>query len=151
MSKECRLLEYVRVLMRVMLVSERTSAEHQHVIKFNALDFHMLGMLREASSLRASAMADMLGVAPTTASSVIARLVKRGYIARTQSEEDRRAYDLTLTEQGRKIAEAIHRQDIQNMGVFLSALSEGDQETFLSLMDQVVARVAALEDGATSG
>ncbi|MEM6371944.1 MAG: MarR family transcriptional regulator [Pseudomonadota bacterium] len=149
MSKERRLLEYVHVLMRVMLVSERTSRDHQHVIKFNALDFHMLGLLREAPSLRASAIADMLGVAPTTASSVIARLVKRGYIVRTQNAEDRRAYDLRLTEQGREIAQTIHRQDLQNMGVFLSALSPEDQDRFLTLMDQVVARVAALEEDAS--
>lgn len=151
MNKECRLLEYVQVLMRVMLVSERTSAEHQHVIRFNALDFHVLGLLRDAPSLRASAMVDMLGVVPTTASSVIARLVKRGFILRRQSDEDRRAYDLSLTPEGRRIAETIHRQDLQNMGVFLSALSPDDQDTLLRLMDSVVTRVAALENAPRSG
>ncbi|MEO1555154.1 MAG: MarR family transcriptional regulator [Pseudomonadota bacterium] len=151
MSKENKLLDYVHVLMRVMLVSERTSRDHQHVIKFNALDFHVLGLLREGGVLRASAVADALGVAPTTASSVIARLVKRGFIARTQSVEDRRAFDLTLTAEGRVIAQTIHRQDLQNMGVFLSALSDSDQDTLLRILDQVVTRVAALEDETASG
>jgi len=151
MTKECKLLEYVRVLMRVMLVSERTGPEHQHVIKFNALDFHTLSMLREAPCLRASAMADQLGVAPTTASSVIARLVKRGYIARTQNEADRRAYDLTLTQDGRRIAEAIHGQDLRNMGLFLSALTEDDQDMLLGLLGRVVSRVAQLEERDDAG
>ncbi len=151
MTKACKLLEYVHVLMRVMLVSERTGPEHQHVIKFNPLDFHTLSMLRTAPSLRASDMADGLGVAATTASSVIARLVKRGYVARTQNKTDRRAYDLTLTTQGRQIAEAIHSQDIRNMELFLSALSGGDQDNLLDLLGQVAGRVEALEtDGAAA-
>ncbi|WP_299141402.1 MarR family transcriptional regulator [uncultured Tateyamaria sp.] len=146
MTKERKLLDYVHVLMRVMLVSERTGPEHQHVIKFNALDFHTLSMLREApGSLRASDMADQLGVAATTASSVIARLVKRGYVARAQNQVDRRAYDLTLTADGRRIAEAIHSQDLRNMGLFLSALTEDDQDQLLGLLGRVVGRVAMLE------
>ncbi|WP_299623586.1 MarR family transcriptional regulator [uncultured Tateyamaria sp.] len=149
MTKEKHLLEYVHVLMRVMLVSERTAPEHQHVIKFNPLDFHTLGLLREAPGTRASAVADALGVVPTTASSVIARLVKRGYVARTQSAQDRRAYDLTLTEDGMRVAQTIHQQDLRNMGLFLSALSEVDQDKLIEILGQVVSRVADLEGRAT--
>lgn len=124
------LLENVRQLMRVMLVSERTPPEHQHVIKYNALDFHLLGMLRERGNVRASDVAAEMGIAPTTASSVISRLKSRGLIVRTQSTQDRRAYDLALSDEGLRIAMTIHEQDLQNMGLFLSAL-EGDQQDVL--------------------
>lgn len=147
MTKEKQLLDAVHVLMRVMLVSERTSPEHQHVIKFNPLDFHTLGLLRQAPGTRATAVADALGVVPTTASSVIARLVKRGYIARTQSRKDRRAYELTLTDEGMRIAQTIHNQDLRNMGLFLSALSQSDQDKLIEMLGQVAAQVAALESG----
>ena len=145
MTEDHRLLGYVRTLMRVMLVSERTSPEHQHVMRFNALDFHTLGMLREHGVVRASGIADALGIVPTTASSVVSRLTKRGLIERRQSTEDRRAYDLQLTPEGRRIAEAIHAQDLQNMNLFLSALTPEEQAEFLRLMDRVVTRVAQLE------
>ncbi len=145
MTKDCRLLEYVRTLMRVMLVSERTGPEHQHVVRFNALDFHTLGMLREHEPQRASDIADALGIVPTTVSSVVSRLVKRGLIARTQSKEDRRAFELYLTDEGRKVAEAIHSQDLRNMNLFLSALNGDDQDALLDLLGQVVGRVEALE------
>ncbi|MEL7132718.1 MAG: MarR family transcriptional regulator, partial [Pseudomonadota bacterium] len=138
-------LQHVRTLMRVMLVSERTQPEHRHVIRFNALDFHTLGMLRQGVRVRASAIADELGIAPTTVSSVVSRLIKRGMITRTQSAEDRRAFDLSLTEEGRKIAEAIHRQDLRNMNLFLSALDDDDQNRLLDILGQVARRVAELE------
>ena len=146
MTNENRLLSHVRQLMHVMLVSERTAPEHQHVIRFNALDFHMLGLLRENGSLRASAAADMIGIAPTTASSVISRLNSRGLIERTQSQADRRAYDIALSDQGRRIANTIHQQDIHNMGVFLSALSKEEQEVLIELLGKVATRVQKLAE-----
>ncbi|WP_299043075.1 MarR family transcriptional regulator [uncultured Tateyamaria sp.] len=147
MTEDYRLLGYVRTLMRVMLVSERTSPEHQHVVRFNALDFHALGMLRENGVVRASGISDALGIVPTTASSVVARLIKRGLIERQQSTEDRRAYDLQLTSEGRRIADAIHTQDLHNMNLFLSALEPHDQAALLDLLGRVVERVSALENG----
>ncbi len=137
--------------MRVMLISERTSPEHRHVIRFNALDFHTLAIVRTAPGVRATAVAAQLGVAPTTASSVIARLVSRGLIQRQQCSQDRRAYELDLTDEGRAVADAIHTQDLRNMALFLSALSAREQTQLVALMDKVVERVAALEAGTPSG
>ena len=149
MTRNAELLENVRQLMRVMLVSERTQPEHQHVMRFNALDFHLLGLLRESGTLRSSEAADQLGVAPTTTSSVIARLKSRGLIAREQSKMDKRAYDISLTGEGAGIAAAIHQQDLKNMGLFLSALEEDEQESLISLLSKVVARVRQLEEEKT--
>ncbi|MBD3663832.1 MarR family winged helix-turn-helix transcriptional regulator [Sulfitobacter aestuariivivens] len=145
MSRETRLLDSVRQLMHVMLVSERTAPEHQHVIRFNALDFHLLGLLREQGSLRASDAAEQIGIAPTTASSVIARLKSRGLIERTQSKTDRRAYDIALSDKGLEIAQTIHAQDIQNMGVFLSALTASEQDMLIALMGKVATHVETLQ------
>ncbi|MEL6451778.1 MAG: MarR family transcriptional regulator [Pseudomonadota bacterium] len=145
MTKDCRLLDYVRTLMRVMLVSERTDPAHRHVIRFNALDFHTLGMLREVEPLRATAIADALGIAPTTISSVVGRLIKRGLVVRQQSDADRRAYDLRLSAEGRRVAEAIHGQDLRNMNLFLAALSAEDQDKLLDLLGAVVTHVETLE------
>ncbi|WP_299283518.1 MarR family transcriptional regulator [uncultured Tateyamaria sp.] len=150
MDKELELLGYVGTLLRVMLVSELTSPEHQHVIRFNLSDFTALGMLREQQVVRASELAGTLGIVPTTASSVIARLVKRGLVSRTQSETDRRAYDLSLTPEGAQLANAIHNQDLHNMRLFLSALDDEDQTTLLSLLGRVVERVASLENAEAS-
>ena len=149
MSKEQQLLDYVKTLMRVMLISERTPPEHQHVIKFNPLDFHTLGMVRAMPGVRASAVVAALGIAPTTVSSVISRLIARGWIRREQCKDDRRVYELHLTDEGQDIADTIFRQDLRNMGLFLSALAPQEQDQMLSLLDKVVARVTELENAAS--
>ena len=145
MTREEQLLDQVKTLMRIMLISERTPPEHRHVIKFNPLDFHTLGLVRRTPGVKASAVANALGIAATTASSVIARLRSQGLIERRRCCFDRRAYELHLTKDGSQMADRIHDKDMHNMSLFLSALSEGQQLKMLELLDKVVEKVEALE------
>lgn len=145
MSKEEQLADIVGELMRIMLISERTPPENQHVTKYNPLDFHTIGALRVQPGIRATALSDRLGVAPTTTSSVIARLVKSGLIRRTQSREDKRAAALFLTEDGAAMADAIRSQDLKNMALFLSALAPDEQDEILRLLGKVISLVQQLD------
>lgn len=145
MTREEQLLDQVKTLMRIMLVSERTPPEHRHVVKFNPLDFHTLGLVRSRPGVKASAVANALGIAATTASSVIARLKSQGLIERRRCCFDRRAYELHLTRDGSQLADTIHDKDMHNMSLFLSALTDGQQLKMLELLDKVVDKVEAIE------
>lgn len=145
MSRAPELLELVGTLMRVMLVSERTPKDHRHAIPYNALDFNTIGALRHAPGMRATELTELLGVGPTTTSSVIARLVKRGLVERQRSKSDARAASLVLSEDGRALAEILHRQDIKNMELFLSALDDEEQATLLGLLGKVSALVGRID------
>ncbi len=134
--------------MRVMLVSERTPKDFQHAIPYNALDFNTIGLLRVAPGLRASELSHHLGVAPTTASSVIARLAKRGLIERRKDARDGRAASLVLSEAGSALAQTLHQQDLKNMTLFLGALDETEQVELLRLLGKVTDLVTTLEDDA---
>jgi len=145
MSRAPELLELVGTLMRVMLVSERTPQDFQHAIPYNALDFNTIGALRVNPGLSASALTEFLGVAPTTTSSVIARLVKRGLVLRNRDPNDGRAASLILSSDGMALAETLHRQDIKNMEFFLSALNDDEQIVLLQLLGKVTKQVAAID------
>ncbi|MEO0946510.1 MAG: MarR family transcriptional regulator [Pseudomonadota bacterium] len=145
MTKEEKLADMVAELMRVMLISERTPPENQHVTKYNPLDFHTIGALRVEPGMRSSALAERLGVPPTTTSSVIARLVDRGLVQRRQDAADKRAAALFLTETGAAMAQTIRGQDLRNMGLFLSALTAEEQNEFLRLLAKITDLVAKLD------
>ncbi|MEL7164226.1 MAG: MarR family transcriptional regulator [Pseudomonadota bacterium] len=145
MTREEKLLDQIKTLMRIMLISERTPPEHRHVIKFNPLDFHTLGLVRRIPGVKASAVCAELGIAPTTASSVIARLKSQGLIERRRCCFDRRAYELHLSPEGQRVAGLIHDQDMQNMRLFLSALTDAQQSKMLELLDKVVDKVETIE------
>jgi len=131
--------------MRVMLISERTPTAFQHTERYSPHDFHTLGTLRATPGLRASDLAQTLAVAPTTASSLIGRLERRGLILKERSKADGRAVALTLTPKGQALADIIHTQDIANMGLFLSALDDAEQDQLIALLAKVVGRVQQLE------
>ncbi|SFS22001.1 MarR family winged helix-turn-helix transcriptional regulator [Yoonia litorea] len=147
MSKPDQLLKIVGTLMRVMLVSERTPRAQQHVTRYNPHDFQTLGFLRENPGARATTLTDYLGVVPTTTSSVIARLVQRGLVAKAKHPEDGRAVSLSLTKAGQDLAETIYQQDLSNMRLFLSAIDESEQSQLIALLQRVSDRVTALENG----
>lgn len=74
---------------------------------FSYADLHLLGMLsiERRRAMRATDLASALYVSNAVLSIRIARLEKLCLLTRHRSGSDRRAYELTLTEQGRAIVE----------------------------------------------
>ena len=77
--------------MRLFLVNESAfpSAEGQMV--FSPQVFQALFEIERAPGIRSSDLARQLGLVPTTASSLIARLVRNGLVDKRPSETDGRA------------------------------------------------------------
>ena len=83
-------------------------------------------------------VAKMIGYDRATIGGVIERLEKKGWIRRMVSEQDRRARELSLTEEGKSVRLLLQPivQDLQKD--ILLPLSEAEQESFIELARQVV-------------
>ena len=83
-------------------------------------------------------IAEMIGYDRATIGGVIDRLEKKGWIGRIVSERDRRARELSLTDEGRRVLSALQPivQDLQKD--ILRPLSASDQACFIRLARQVV-------------
>jgi len=68
-------------------------------------------------------VADYLGIAPPSATSLINPFVKRGLIKRHFDEKDRRIVRLSVTEKGEKIIEEGYKGIARRLGKILSKLS----------------------------
>lgn len=66
-----------------------------------------LQLLIERGVISTSAIAQMLGIDPSTASRNLAGLERRGYIVRRRGAEDGRQTDVRLTSRGKRTAEAV--------------------------------------------
>jgi DNA-binding MarR family transcriptional regulator len=82
-------------------------------------------------------LANFLGVAPTTAQSVIDRLIKRGLLARTRHATNNRAVALSLTDEGVAVRSAINAQDRANCQAMLAALPVKVQGSFIAQLSQI--------------
>ena len=145
MDQATRLREQVGALLRVFLVSERAFPSAEGKARYNPLDFQTLGTLSAAGPQRPGDLAQLFGVAPTTLSSVVARLARRGLLDRQPDPEDGRAVRIALTPAGQEMADAIFRQDIRNMTAMLEVLDPEERETLLAMLDRIVARMTERE------
>ena len=85
-------------------------------------------------------VAEMIGYDRATIGGVIDRLEKKGWICRVVSERDRRARELSLTVNGKRVRSALQPivQDLQKD--ILNPLSDADRECFINFARQVVWR-----------
>lgn len=84
-----------------------------------------------------SSLAESLAVPLSTATHTVDRLVAKGLAVRNRSEEDRRIVQVEMSELGRQLQE-LHRARQREMArSWLVALSLGEREIFLELMDKI--------------
>ena len=83
-------------------------------------------------------VAEIIGYDRATMGGVIDRLEKKGWIRRVVSERDRRARELSLTAQGKRVRLALQPivEDLQKD--ILSPLSEAEQACYIKLTRQIV-------------
>jgi DNA-binding MarR family transcriptional regulator len=142
MSAAATLADQIRVLMRAFTIDEARGPAAEGLLRHNAADFQTIAFVGAHPGTSSAALARFLGVAATTAQSVIDRLVKADVLVRKAGAHDKRTVALHLSEHGEAVRAAIARQDEANCAFMLEALSPEDQNRFLGLMAAIVARVS---------
>lgn len=101
--------------------------------------FRVLAFLSRHPSASLSAVAHHLGVTGATASTMTERLVKQGYIHRTDNPQERRQVHLNLTETGNQHLQAVKGTIRQKIAGLLTSLTPEELATVysgLSLLSQ---------------
>jgi DNA-binding MarR family transcriptional regulator len=84
-----------------------------------------------------SALASQLGVPLSTTTSLVQRLVRKGLVARTQSDRDQRIMHVELTDEGRRVALKARVIMESMLARVQTALSPEELEQFLTLAVKV--------------
>lgn len=82
-------------------------------------------------------VADQLGITVGTLTTSINRLVKKEYVTRQRSEDDRRYVEIALTHRGRlahRVHEAFHQVMVNNM---IDGLSNEDNEVLIASLTRL--------------
>lgn len=130
------LFQTLQTLIRGLKVAEANGAEAaaSHLC---ASDFHALMLIGERQRCIVSDVANGLNISPTTASSLVDRLVRNGYVERYRSESDRRIVRLELTADGARIwREAVALQQ-RHCGLMLDQLTPAEADAFIGLMQKI--------------
>lgn len=79
------------------------------------------------------------GLAFSSLTGIVDRLVARGYVQRRRSEEDRRVVLVELTRRGEKVYRERLEAEMEMILAMMEALEPDEQETLLSLLEKIIA------------
>lgn len=105
----------------------------------------VLFLLRAQPALPAGGIAESLGVAPSTMTRIMDRLVRQGLVERASAPEDRRVVLHYLTPQGATVVAEIERSGRARMNELFSRLSDAQLERLVEALRDLLAAGDALE------
>jgi DNA-binding MarR family transcriptional regulator len=107
----------------------------------------LLLISRPEQRFKVTDVAEFLGVTNAAASRAIERLVQRGLVDRTVSRDDRRAVDLSLTDQSRQLLDRF--TDVRNRELMqlLATYPEDRLRTVVTLLDELSVLLLGFEAG----
>ena len=128
----------VRLFRNINIIEERAicSGEYKDV---TANDMHVIEAVDMEGARNMTSVAKTLGVTTGTLTIAVNSLVKKGYVERVRSEEDRRVVLISLSEKGRKAYlhhQRFHEQMIEAIVEELSAEEQVVLEKALVKLDR---------------
>jgi DNA-binding MarR family transcriptional regulator len=109
------------------------AAEHD----LSLVQTRLLGVLRDREPLM-SELGRHLGLDKSSVSGLVDRAQRRGLVTRTPSEVDRRAFRVSITEAGRRLADAGAARFTERIEALVDGLSDADRQLLTRLAVRVV-------------
>jgi DNA-binding MarR family transcriptional regulator len=109
------------------------AAEHD----LSPVQTRLLGVLRDREPLM-SELGRHLGLDKSSVSGLVDRAQRRGLVTRTPSEVDRRAFRVSITEAGRRLADAGAARFTERIEALVGGLSDADRQLLTRLAVRVV-------------
>lgn len=98
----------------------------------------LLGVLRDREPTM-NQLGRLLGLDKSSISGLVGRAQRRGLVTRTVSANDRRAFQVSITDAGRQLIEQLAAQFAEQIELAVAPLSDVDRERLSRLAAQVVA------------
>lgn len=105
--------------------------------QLNKLEFTTLMLLKENQNLTPKRMAIALNMPASNLTLLLDRIEKRKLIIRTQSSEDRRVQNISLTPSGIKLTEKLKKTCAVMEDDVLSHITNAEQEILLELLRKI--------------
>ena len=98
----------------------------------------LLGVLRDREPTM-NALGGLLGLDKSSISGLVNRAQRRGLVTRTVSATDRRVFQVSITDAGRQLAEAVAASFTGRIETFTAGLPDADRQLLARLAARIVA------------
>ena len=142
-----RLMESIRALVRRFSLAERADVACCGMTVAQAATLEALA----DEGLRLGELGHRLGIAPSTLSRNLDRLVERGMVERGSDPDDRRALRAELTADGRRAATSVREQEIEFSRTILDKLPEATAQATVSTLEELLTAIRSSTQGCCPG
>lgn len=120
-------------------LNTKLPTDMQAFLKLNQLDQKIMNILFETPDMTMDALRKILNKSKSTITSALNRLEKQHLLERKQSQEDKRVFNLILTNDGIKLQKAHHLFEHALFKKILSSLEDdGEKKVFLDLLEKII-------------
>lgn len=117
-----------RIIRRKLLMA--TLAESEAELRF--LHFDIMRLLKDEGTMHPSKIGDKLIIAKAQMTHLIDKLVELGYVKREMGSSDRRTFNITVTDAGRKVLDEQDNLVVNAVSEVMTELSEQELESLAS-------------------
>ncbi|MEM9503937.1 MAG: MarR family transcriptional regulator [Cyanobacteria bacterium P01_E01_bin.43] len=134
MSKADELTKYIAMLADLFEEAQASSGE---AVSINKQECRVINMVGQYQPIMMREIAERAKLSITNTTGIVDKLVKRKYLRRDRSDEDRRIVRIFLTSEGEKIytMEIEHYRRVSQ--AILDGLEEPEQQEMLRMMQKV--------------
>lgn len=127
-------LETYYIPFQCMIVSH---SNHFNVEGVSTAQYYILDTLDKQGSKTAKELAQMRGISQSAVSKLTKRLLEKNYVAQEQRKEDRRSYDILLTEEGKAFLHRVDDFGNEIMKLIENALDEEEIHAFSKMCGKI--------------
>lgn len=106
----------------------------------------LISALKAADSMTTGELAEALDLRPSSLSELLGKLENRGLILRTQDENDKRVYHISLTDSAKMLEEKISAEREAHRAVYTACFTEEEAATFCALCEKLSKHLEALAE-----
>ena len=107
-------------------------------LKFSKSELFAMLLVSRKEVTKMSELADYINVPMSTANGIAERLLKKGYIRRERSEEDRRIVVVELTEDGKQVVDSLKELAARYLKIATDALSKEEMDLLFGMVMKLV-------------
>ncbi|MEM9549976.1 MAG: MarR family transcriptional regulator [Pseudomonadota bacterium] len=132
----------IQTIVRIQKILEPSVQTAHGALKLGPPDIQTLRFIAQNPGCMSGTVAEFLGVVPTTMTSIIDRLVKRGFVLRERPADNRRALSLSLTDEGARVQATLDQEERQSSAAMLAILPEEERAGFVRSMNRIAAALS---------
>lgn len=137
-KKAKELNSHIHQMLEKVTAAQRITCLNSPSAELSLQELRVIGLLGEGGSTIMREIATHLGLAMSTGTGIVDKLVERGLVSRGRNDEDRRIVSVVLTGTGQEIYKMYQERNLGLSFSMLETLTEKEQDTLLFLMRKIV-------------